>query len=87
MAHSKQAEKRNRQNEKNRLANKARMSRMKTAVKGLMAAVTAGDKGKASELLPKVCKAIDKAAQNNIIHQHRASRHKGQVMRAVAAMA
>lgn len=86
MAHSKQATKRIRQNEKNRLANKARMSRMKTAVKGLMAAVKAGDKGKAAQLLPKVCQVIDKAAKSRVIHAHKASRHKGQVMRAVAAM-
>ena len=37
MAHSKQARKRIRQSEKNRIANKSKMSRMKTAVKGLLA--------------------------------------------------
>ena len=37
MAHSKQALKRARQSEKNRVANKAKMTRMKTAVKSLMA--------------------------------------------------
>ena len=86
MAHSKQALKRIRQNEKNRIANKSRVSRMKTAVKKLMAVVATGDKGKASELLPNVCKLIDKVAQNNVIHKHNASRRKGQVMRAVSSM-
>ena len=86
MAHSKQAQKRIRQSEQNRIDNKSKMSQMKTAVKGLMTAIQAGDKGKAGEMLPKVCQLIDKAAQHNIIHQHKASRRKGQVMRAVAGM-
>ena len=86
MAHSKQAQKRIRTSEKSRVANKSKMSRMKTAVKGLMAAIEAGDKAKATELLPNVCSLIDKAAKHNIIHDHKASRRKGQVMRAVRAM-
>jgi alpha-methylacyl-CoA racemase len=48
MAHSKQALKRARQSEKNRVANKSKMSRMKSAVKSLMALVQAGDKAKAA---------------------------------------
>jgi small subunit ribosomal protein S20 len=86
MAHSNQARKRIRQNETNRLRNKARMSTMKTHMKAVFAAVRAGEKDKASELVGSACKAIDKAAKANIIHSHRAARHKGQVMRAVAAM-
>ena len=79
MAHSKQAQKRIRQNEKNRLANKARMSRMKTQLKAVMAAVQAGDKQKAKAL-------ADEAAKNEVIHMNTAARHKSQVMRAFAAM-
>lgn len=87
MAHSKQANKRLRTNEKQRVANKSRMSRMKTEVKKLLAAVDAGDKGKATEMVPFVCKMIDKAAKQNIIHKHNASRRKSLVMRRVNAMA
>jgi small subunit ribosomal protein S20 len=86
MAHSKQALKRARQSEKNRVANKAKMTRMKTAVKSLMTLIKAGDKTKASAMLPTVCKIIDKAAQGHVIHKNNAARHKGQVVRAVAAM-
>ena len=86
MAHSKQARKRIRTSDKKRVMNKSRMSRMKTEVKKLMAAVETGDKGKANELLPLVCSCIDKAAKQNIIHQHNASRRKGQAMRAVGSM-
>jgi len=86
MAHSKQARKRTRTSDKQRILNKSRLSRMKTEVKKLMAAVQTGDKGKATEILPVVCQSIDKVAKQNIIHKHNASRRKGQVMRAVAAM-
>jgi len=86
MAHSKQALKRVRQNERDRLANKAKMTRMKTEVKKLMTAVEAGDKGKANELLITVCRTIDKAAKHSIIHKNTASRKKSSVTRAVGAM-
>ncbi|MBK8100806.1 MAG: 30S ribosomal protein S20 [Planctomycetes bacterium] len=86
MAHSKQALKRHRQSEKNRLANKARMSTLKTTMKAVMAAVQTGDKAKAATLAVKACKSIDKAAENNTIHANKAARHKSQVMRAVGAM-
>jgi small subunit ribosomal protein S20 len=86
MAHSKQALKRARQSEKSRVRNKAKMSRMKSAVKTLMALVATGDKAKASAMLATVCKIIDKAAQTNVIHRNNAARHKGQVTRAVGGM-
>jgi len=83
MAHSKQALKRVRQNERARLANKAKMTRMKTEVKKLMAAVQAGDKKKAEEMLGLVCKTIDKAAKESVIHKNTASRKKSQASKAV----
>ncbi|MFK7740976.1 MAG: 30S ribosomal protein S20 [Planctomycetota bacterium] len=86
MAHSKQAIKRIRTSDQQRIANKARMSRLKTEVKKLQAAIAEGDKSKATELLPTICKVIDKAAKQNIIHKHNASRRKGHAMRAVASM-
>jgi small subunit ribosomal protein S20 len=86
MAHSKQALKRARQSEKNRVANKAKLSRVKSAVKNLMALIKAGDKQKAAAMLPTICKIIDKAAQTRVIHKNNAARHKGQMTRAVAAM-
>ena len=86
MAHSKQAIKRVRQNERDRLANKAKMTRMKTQVKKLLTAVETGDKGKAQELLSTVVQTIDKVAKESIIHKNTASRKKSAVMRAVGAM-
>ncbi|MEC8653286.1 MAG: 30S ribosomal protein S20 [Planctomycetota bacterium] len=86
MAHSKQANKRIRTSEKKRVDNTARMSRMKTETKKLHAAVAEGDKAKAQELLTLVCSCLDKAAKQNVIHRHTASRRKGPVMKAVHAM-
>lgn len=86
MAHSKQALKRARQSERNRLANKARMTRLKSAMKGLMAAVASGDKAKASAMLPAVCKTIDKAAETRVIHKNTAARRKSLAQRTVAKM-
>ena len=87
MAHSKQARKRIRQNERNRVANKAKMSAMKTVFKAVMTAVKAGDKQKASELALKAFQSIDKAAKSDVIHRNQAARHKSQIARAVGAMA
>ncbi|MFY9342549.1 MAG: 30S ribosomal protein S20 [Planctomycetota bacterium] len=86
MAHSKQALKRARQGEKNRVANKAKQSRMKSAMKTLDALIAAGDKAKAAAMLPTICRIIDKAAEGHVIHANKAARHKSQATRAVAAM-
>lgn len=84
MAHSKQSRKRIRQNEKRRVANKAKTSEMKTLIKRLEAAVQKGDKAAASAMLPMVCKKIDKAAKANVIHKNTAARRKSLVARLVA---
>lgn len=86
MAHSKQALKRARQGDKRRIANKAKMTRVKTAVKTLLALCAAGDREKASALLPKVCATIDKAAVTHVFHKNTAARKKSSVTRAVAAL-
>lgn len=85
MAHSNQARKRIRQNEKARVRNKARSSEMRTLIKRLEAAVAAGDKAGAAALLPGVCKKIDKAAKTNVLHKNTASRRKSKMARLIAA--
>ena len=52
MAHSKQAKKRVRQNEKSRVLNKAVASRMRTEVKRVATAIEAGDKPAAEAAMP-----------------------------------
>lgn len=86
MAHSKQALKRVRQSERSRLANKARLTRLRSAMKQLSAVVAAGDKGKAAAMLPTVCRVIDKAARSNVIHKNTAARRKSLASRTVAGI-
>ena len=86
MAHSKQALKRARQSERNRQANRAKLTRLKSTMKNLMALVAAGEKAKAAAMLPSICKTIDKAAQTHVIHRNTAARRKSLATRAVAAM-
>ncbi len=86
MAHSKQAKKRIRQNEKAQLANKSKASNMRSTFKKLMSAVAEGDKDSANTLLPQTIKRIDKAAQGNVIHANQAARKKSQAARAVHSL-
>jgi small subunit ribosomal protein S20 len=86
MAHSKQALKRARQSERNRLANKAKLSRLKSAMKRLSTVVESGEKSKAAAMVPSLCKVIDKAAQTHVLHKNTAARRKSLVMRTVGGM-
>ncbi len=86
MAHTKSAKKRIRQNERDRLANKAKRTAMKTFTKKVLAAVEAGDLEGAKKVLPLAMKKIDKAAKTHVIHKNTAARKKSKVCRAVAAL-
>ena len=75
MAHNKQALKRNRQNQKARLANKTARSGIKSAVKKATTSGSAADQATAM-------KRLDKAASKGVIHKNTAARKKSQAMRA-----
>jgi small subunit ribosomal protein S20 len=85
MANTKSAEKRIRQNAKERERNRAHRSRLRTAVKRLRTAVESGDTAKAEELLPQTLKTIDSTAQKRVIHKNTAARTKSRLVKAVAA--
>jgi small subunit ribosomal protein S20 len=78
--------KRNRQNEKRRVRNKAARSEVKTRVK---AALTDAAEGAATtdESVREAVKRIDKAAAKGIIHKNEAARRKARLMRRVGALA
>jgi small subunit ribosomal protein S20 len=86
MANTKSAEKRHRQNVKQREQNRAQRSRLRTAVKSLRQAVASGDAAKASEMLPETLGIIDKTAQKKVIHTNTASRTKSRLTKAVAGL-
>ena len=86
MANTKSAEKRNRQNAEARQRNRSQRSRLRTAVKGLRAAVESGDAAQAAELLPATLGVIDASAQKKVIHHNTASRYKSRLSKKVAAL-
>jgi small subunit ribosomal protein S20 len=76
VANIKSQEKRNRTNERRRLRNKSVKSSRHTAVRGFRAAVEAGDKEKAAELLASTAAKLDKAASKGVIHKNQAANRK-----------
>lgn len=86
MANHKQAEKRNRQNEKRRLRNRALNSKLKSSVKGFMATVASNDRTKAEEELKSVIKVVMKAGTKGLFHKNKISRKVSQLQKAFNAM-
>jgi small subunit ribosomal protein S20 len=77
--------KRNLQNEKARLRNKAVRSELKTRVK---VAVTSAESGAetSTEDLRTAIKRIDKAAAKGVIHKNQAANRKSKLMRRIASL-
>ncbi len=88
MANIKSQIKRNRQNERRRLRNKAARSEIKTRVKtSIRLAETAGvDDATSVEALRNAVKRLDKAAAKGIIHKNQASNRKSRLMRRIAKL-
>ena len=76
MANIKSAEKRARQTVKRRARNVAARSKLRTAIKGVVNAVSAGDKADAAAKLKAAGPIIDAAVNKGVIHKNKASRHK-----------
>ena len=72
--------KRNRQNEKRRLRNKAVRSELRTRAKSAVSAFETGAENSA-EALRLALKRIDKAAAKGIIHPNQAARRKSRLVR------
>lgn len=85
MANIRSQIKRNRQNEKRRLRNKAVRSELKTRVKAAVVAADAGASD-ADEALRLAVKRLDKAAAKGIIHPNQAANRKSRLVRRVARL-
>ena len=83
MANIKSQIKRNLQNERRRLRNKAARSEIKTRVKRAVAAAEAGSEDSVESLRMAV-KRLDKAAAKGIIHKNQAANRKSRLMRRLA---
>jgi small subunit ribosomal protein S20 len=76
--------KRNLQNERRRLSNKAVRSELKTRRKNAIAGAESGADN-ATDLLRLAIKKIDKAASKGVIHKNKAARDRSRLMRRVNA--
>jgi small subunit ribosomal protein S20 len=81
VANIKSQKKRIKTNEKARIRNKAVRSELKTAVKGVQAAVDAKDATAAQTAAEKACRLFDKAASKGIIHKNQAAQRKSGAMK------
>ena len=79
--------KRARQDVKLNAANSALRSKFRTAIKGVLKAVQAGDKAKASDAFKTAQSVIDSIADKGIFHKNKAARHKSRLAAKVKALA
>jgi len=68
--------KRNKQNEKRRLRNKAIKSELKTEIRKFHAALAAGDLEVANTALRYASRKLDKAVSKGVIHKNQAANRK-----------
>ena len=85
MANIKSQIKRNRQNERLRLRNKAAKAEVKTRIKTAIRSTTVGTETAAADLRVAV-KRLDKAAAKGILHKNQASNRKSRLLHRIAAM-
>src|SRR5271166_953782 len=85
MANIKSQIKRNRQNERRRVKNKAVRSELKTRTKNALIAAETGAEDSA-ERLREAVKRIDKAAAKGVIHANQASRRKSRLVRRISLL-
>ena len=86
MANTKQAVKRARQAVKARSHNMSQRSELRTALKKVTAAISAGDKTAAEAVFKSSVSTIDSIADKNIIHKNKAARHKSRLYAAIKAI-
>ena len=79
MANIKSQIKRNRQNEKARLRNKAVKSSLKTAIRKFHTAADSGDVDNAGKELRNAGRALDKAASKGVVHKNQAANRKSAI--------
>jgi len=87
MANIKSQIKRNRQNERRRLRNKAVRSEIKTRIKNAEQAVaTAAEGTETEDALRLAVKKLDKAAAKGMIHKNQAANRKSRLMKRLARL-
>jgi small subunit ribosomal protein S20 len=78
--------KRNKQNEKARLRNKAVKSELKTEIRKFREAAESGDADAANAQLRVALRKLDKAASKGVIHKNQAANRKSAIAKRAAAL-
>jgi len=78
--------KRNKQNEKARIRNKAVKSSLKTSVRQFREAADAGDAEKVTQTMQAALSKLDKAASKGVIHKNQAANRKSAIARRAAQL-
>ena len=86
MANTPQAKKRIRRNDRRAEINNARVSRIRTFVKKVEAAIEGGDKPAASEALAAAQPEIMRGVARGVLHKNTASRKFSRLTKRVAAL-
>ena len=84
MANIKSQIKRNKQNEKARVRNKAVKSSLKTSVRQFREAADAGDAEKVTQTMRAALTKLDKAASKGVIHKNQAANRKSAIAKRAA---
>jgi small subunit ribosomal protein S20 len=87
MANTPQAKKRIRRNDRRAAINGARVSRIRTYVKQVEAAIEAGDKATALAAITKVQPELMRGVAKGIVHKNTASRKFSRLTKRIAALA
>ena len=87
MANTKSAEKRARQALASRTQNVTQRSKVRSAVRKVVAAIQSGNKAEATAALKAATPIIDAMARKRLIHRNKAARHKSRLARQAKALA
>ena len=86
MANTPQAKKRIRRNDRRRVINHSRISRIRTFVKQVESALAAGDKEQAREALQRVQPELARGVAKGVLHKNMAARKLSRLTRRLVAL-
>jgi small subunit ribosomal protein S20 len=86
LANIKSQIKRNRQNEKKRARNRVYRGKARTMVAKALVAVNSSEKDTSAEAVRIAISALDKAAQQGVLHKNNAARRKSRLMKHLAQL-
>jgi small subunit ribosomal protein S20 len=87
MANTPQAKKRIRRNDRRKIINGNRVSRIRTFVKKVEAAIASGDKAVAAEALKAAQPEMQRGVSKGVLHKNTVARKYSRLTKAVAALA